>query len=424
MEFDSKCSPLAMLTQACNKIESNLMGEGCPLPSSRRTLSSSSSSTSPSSSAAVNNNNGNLLKSHLKLETFSSGLVARPKSSSTSISSLSPPSLPDMGQECKPRVPSRTPSRASPASSVGSEPKPKSPAKHLQSQSDKGPSSSSPTPKRSPMPTPPNTSSVSLSVSPHSVFSSMVSMPSILPPTTLSAYPSIGAMNSKPCTDPLCRDPSCPTFAMRNAQFYSSQAYAAAFGAHGGAPFFFPGMIPPMNATTTTANSLVGLPSSSPFVCNWVQGADYCGRRFSNSEDLMGHLRSHTSNAVSASSNATLAMLQAAQAQALMPSSHVNTSALAMLQAQASKVAACTPTTSLPPSPVTKTSSSSERHHPYSRPSGVVPQSVGMPSGLGSLPPGFPPHLAAAMFPNPFVPSSMGSGPPPGMIPYPHLLYP
>ncbi|XP_059094110.1 uncharacterized protein LOC131889119 [Tigriopus californicus] len=89
MEFDSKCSPLAMLTQACNKIESNLMGEGCPLPSSRRTLSSSSSSTSPSCSAAVNNNNGNLLKSHLKLETFSSGLVARPKSSSTSISSLS-----------------------------------------------------------------------------------------------------------------------------------------------------------------------------------------------------------------------------------------------------------------------------------------------------------------------------------------------
>ncbi|TRY63301.1 hypothetical protein TCAL_17434 [Tigriopus californicus] len=153
-----------------------------------------------------------------------------------------------------------------------------------------------------------------------------------------------------------------------------------------------------------------------PFVCNWVQGAEYCGRRFSNSEDLMGHLRSHTSGAAaSASSNATLAMLQAAQAQALMPPNpHVSTSALAMLQAQASKVAAC----------ITKTSSASERHHPYSRPNGVVPPSVGLPGGLGSLPPGFPPHLAAAMFPNPFVPSGMGGGPPPGMIPYPHLLYP
>ncbi|KAK6171434.1 hypothetical protein SNE40_019625 [Patella caerulea] len=33
-----------------------------------------------------------------------------------------------------------------------------------------------------------------------------------------------------------------------------------------------------------------------PYVCNWVSGHDYCGKRFNSSEDLMQHLRSHTSS--------------------------------------------------------------------------------------------------------------------------------
>ncbi|ESP03816.1 hypothetical protein LOTGIDRAFT_211956 [Lottia gigantea] len=32
-----------------------------------------------------------------------------------------------------------------------------------------------------------------------------------------------------------------------------------------------------------------------PYICNWVAGHDYCGKRFNSSEELMQHLRSHTS---------------------------------------------------------------------------------------------------------------------------------
>ena len=34
-----------------------------------------------------------------------------------------------------------------------------------------------------------------------------------------------------------------------------------------------------------------------PYICNWVAGSDYCGKRFSSSEELLQHLRTHTSSA-------------------------------------------------------------------------------------------------------------------------------
>lgn len=39
-----------------------------------------------------------------------------------------------------------------------------------------------------------------------------------------------------------------------------------------------------------------------PYVCNWVSGSDYCGKRFTTSEELLQHLRSHTSSADSVAS--------------------------------------------------------------------------------------------------------------------------
>lgn len=46
-----------------------------------------------------------------------------------------------------------------------------------------------------------------------------------------------------------------------------------------------------------------------PYVCNWVAGADYCGKRFSTSEELLQHLRTHTSSSDTASSLASYAAL-------------------------------------------------------------------------------------------------------------------
>lgn len=39
-----------------------------------------------------------------------------------------------------------------------------------------------------------------------------------------------------------------------------------------------------------------------PYVCNWVAGSDYCGKRFGTSEELLQHLRSHTSSSDSVAS--------------------------------------------------------------------------------------------------------------------------
>lgn len=34
-----------------------------------------------------------------------------------------------------------------------------------------------------------------------------------------------------------------------------------------------------------------------PYVCNWISGESYCGKRFTTSEELLTHLRSHTADA-------------------------------------------------------------------------------------------------------------------------------
>ena len=34
--------------------------------------------------------------------------------------------------------------------------------------------------------------------------------------------------------------------------------------------------------------------TSLPYACSWLQGTDYCGKRFSTSEELLSHLRTHT----------------------------------------------------------------------------------------------------------------------------------
>lgn len=36
-----------------------------------------------------------------------------------------------------------------------------------------------------------------------------------------------------------------------------------------------------------------------PYVCNWIAGESYCGKRFTSSEELLSHLRSHTADSSS-----------------------------------------------------------------------------------------------------------------------------
>lgn len=46
-----------------------------------------------------------------------------------------------------------------------------------------------------------------------------------------------------------------------------------------------------------------------PYMCSWMSGTDYCGKRYSTSEELLQHLRTHTSSSDAASSLASYAAL-------------------------------------------------------------------------------------------------------------------
>lgn len=247
------------------------------------------------------------------------------------------------------------------------------------------------------------------------------------------------------CMDPMCRDPACPTTAARNAQFLNFFA-----GTRGLPPYFYPpvtsaallGLTSPSGpslsyshapvstsspSVTTSSSSAPSIGGASPFVCNWMNGSEFCGRRFSTSDDLMSHLRSHTTAAAhlaptSASSPTlppptspmaslpspadTLAALQAAQLQALYPALG-SQSALAALQARAASAAA---NSSLSPNSAAAAAAAAARYHPYARPGMGLPPpapSSGFPYGhlphlpLGAGSPFFPPHFGLPPFPYP-----------------------
>ncbi|EEZ99244.1 zinc finger protein Elbow [Tribolium castaneum] len=110
--------------------------------------------------------------------------------------------------------------------------------------------------------------------------------------------------------------------------------------------------------------------SHLPYVCNWISGdAAYCGKRFSSSEELLAHLRTHTSVAVSESS-AALSMLSSSSLPPTHPLLHRTY-----------------PTPPLSPL-------ATARYHPYSKPSLLPPSLSSSLSGFPLSHPGLPPYLS------------------------------
>ena len=143
---------------------------------------------------------------------------------------------------------------------------------------------------------------------------------------------------------PVCRDPYCTNcqLTMQNSHVSStctapgcsqcahekSLQSLSALGMAGGASlpmmpqFSLPSTLPslppglssyPGLSSSLYAHSLLGSAAAHsqgmPYVCNWVAGADYCGKRYSTSDELLQHLRTHTSSSESASSLASYAAL-------------------------------------------------------------------------------------------------------------------
>jgi hypothetical protein len=94
-----------------------------------------------------------------------------------------------------------------------------------------------------------------------------------------------------------------------------------------------------------------------------TSGADYCGRRFATSEDLLIHLKTHTN--LSTSDPRALSMLNASMGGA---GSAVSSGGAAAAAASAL--------------------SASARFHPYARHAGIPPPPSSLASSLG-LPPGY-----------------------------------
>lgn len=155
----------------------------------------------------------------------------------------------------------------------------------------------------------------------------------------------------------------------------------------------------PMGVHTTAAAAyahaqLAALAAASqlPYVCNWIAGdTAYCGKRFSSSEELLQHLRSHTSHAANDPTAAAQAL------SLLSPPGLPPTHPL---------LSRTYPTPPLSPL-------ATARYHPYGKPSPLLPHS------LSSLGLGFPPShphsaaaaAAAAGLPPYFSPYSLYGGP-------------
>lgn len=267
-----------------------------------------------------------------------------------------------------------------------------------------------------------------------------LSNPAFRPPG-LPGFPgsSMGHHHAGVCRDPYCRDPTCPTAAYNaylarlqgalGAGAGASPAAAAAAAASGLPPgylelleaykMYMPGgggSIPPppphLPPTSVPSPSSASLGPGGPYICNWMNGREYCGKRYTNAEELLVHLKTHTNLSVSDSHLSSLTSAAAAA-----PSPAAAAAAYSSLFAAASgagggpasspaaAVAAAQAAAIRGPYP-SALSLAASRYSPYGKPGFPSPLPPSL-SGLGmpGAPPGLPPSLGGL---SPYL-SSLGA---------------
>ena len=222
--------------------------------------------------------------------------------------------------------------------------------------------------------------------------------PSIYPPLS---YARMKTANGGQAILPTCRDPycngSCQLTAMQSAAILASaaantcspnscpngcnqcdhqrlQAMSSALAASAAYPHLNPALIP--GFSQAYASGLYsGLSPSLPRpqsanICNWIAGDSHCGKRFANSEELLQHLRTHTSSSVESSSASVASLMSPSLSSSLAAHMHYST-------AGSVPPPSLTTAAGLRRTYPTSLSPLSNRFHPY-KPS-VIP-------GLGSMP--------------------------------------
>lgn len=137
---------------------------------------------------------------------------------------------------------------------------------------------------------------------PFKLQSSLETNPAFRPPG-LPGYPGASMPHHGVCRDPYCRDPTCPT-AIYNAQLSLLSSSSS----------LPPGYLELLEAYKMSSMGVHSLPASTPmpstaslgpggpYICNWMNGREYCGKRYTNAEELLVHLKTHTSLSTSESS--------------------------------------------------------------------------------------------------------------------------
>ncbi|XP_063845987.1 zinc finger protein Noc-like isoform X1 [Scylla paramamosain] len=193
---------------------------------------------------------------------------------------------------------------------------------------------------------------------------------------------------------PVCRDPYCSGCQINShaAQVVNGTcppgcSQCSQIATHTKNLASLPGLLPSLPASTLSGlyppPGLVG-GSHQPYVCNWIAGDTFCGKRFSTSEELLQHLRSHT-NLSTSDSTLPLHALHHPLLAGHLPRGY--------------------PTPPLSPL-------SAARYHPYAKPPlGHLPPTAPLPASALSAATlsGLPPHPLSAYY-NPYSLYARGLG--------------
>ncbi|KRY37600.1 Zinc finger protein Noc, partial [Trichinella spiralis] len=234
-----------------------------------------------------------------------------------------------------------------------------------------------------------------------------------LPPNSIVQFPCFGGVSStttlvpppRPCADPFCK--TCPAAARAcpigcaQCAGHAPQDFASSvwMNPYLASPFFNAAqfLTPPTN--TTAGQQLLQFhqqyhqssSSSSSYVCNWMTGDQYCGKRFASGDELLQHLRSHATHdalkTAPSNSPASVAVSNTTAGAAASSSSSSASALLTRTLCQQQNAAASSYLSSLRFHPYTKILSSAATALPVASP--LAPFAYGtpptMPSTLAGL---------------------------------------
>jgi len=221
--------------------------------------------------------------------------------------------------------------------------------------------------------------------------------PSIYPPLS---YARMKTTNGGQAIMPMCRDPycggTCQMTAMQNAALLASAAAATCnpttcpngcnqcdhqrmLSSLAAYSQLNPALIPGLSQSYGSglySPLAAGIPRQAGNVCSWVVGDTQCGKRFSSSEELLQHLRTHTSSNVDSSTSVPSLLPIGSSLAAAAAGCHMHYTTAGTVPPPTLTTAA-----GLRRTYPTSLSPLSNRYHPY-KPS-VIP-------GLGAIPPSVP----------------------------------